>query len=168
MCKSGWESLKLAIYNRWSLWQVWPYNYYIYRYYLSHTSLFSDNPQIFSNNQQYNHWPGDPHLANYHMNESDFRPSDQYTLSSLQNTMSSVPPDVTLHAQDFQGSREYLASSNYTSSDLATTSNDYSSLYTGSRDYQSSTVPSSNDYESIKDYQPSKKPGAIRMGVFSR
>jgi hypothetical protein len=92
--------------------------------------------------------------------------------------MSSVPPDVTLHAQDYQGSREYLASSNYTSSDFATTSNDYSSLYTGSRDYQSSTVQSSNvqssnvqssnDYESIKNYQPSKKPGAIRMGVFSR
>jgi hypothetical protein len=108
------------------------------------TTLYSTTLIITTTSVQDNHWPGDPHLANYQINESDVRPSDQYTLSSPQNTMSSVPPDVTLHAQDYQGSREYLASSNYTSSDFATTSNDYSSLYTGSRDYQSSTVQSSN------------------------
>lgn len=77
--------------------------------------------------------------------------------------MSSVPPDVTLHAQDYQGTRDCLASTTYTSSDMASTSNDYSSQYTASRDAQSS-----NDYESIRDYQPSSKPGAIRMGVFYR
>lgn len=120
---------------------------------------------MFNNNPQFNHWPGDPHLANHQINESDFRPADPY---SIQHTMSSVPPDVTLHAQEFQGSRDYLASSHYTSSDFASTSNDYSSLYTGSHDQPSSTVQSSNDYESIKDYQPPKKIGSIRMGVFSR
>ncbi|XP_052061386.1 cadherin EGF LAG seven-pass G-type receptor 2-like isoform X1 [Mytilus californianus] len=64
-----------------------------------------DNAQMFNNNPQFNHWPGDPHLANHQINESDFRPSDQY---SIQHTMSSVPPDVTLHAQEFQGNRDYI------------------------------------------------------------
>lgn len=64
-----------------------------------------ENAQMFNNNPQFNHWPGDPHLANHQINESDFRPSDQY---SIQHTMSSVPPDVTLHAQEFQGNRDYI------------------------------------------------------------
>ncbi|KAK3103496.1 hypothetical protein FSP39_019621 [Pinctada imbricata] len=49
----------------------------------------------------YGHWPGDPNLTNFHMSESDYQ-------STEQPVMSSVPPDVTLPAQEYKGMRDYI------------------------------------------------------------
>jgi len=74
--------------------------------YLKFISFFlsvSAPPPIYSSliPQPYGHWPGDPNLSGFHMSESDYRPSDQLT-------MSSAPPDVlpTLPAQELQGSKK--------------------------------------------------------------
>ncbi|XP_021344023.1 cadherin EGF LAG seven-pass G-type receptor 2-like isoform X2 [Mizuhopecten yessoensis] len=59
--------------------------------------------QIQQQQNQYGHWPGDPNLSGFQFTESeDYRQSDQVT-------MSSVPPDVTLPAQELQAShRDYI------------------------------------------------------------
>ncbi|XP_033746006.1 LOW QUALITY PROTEIN: cadherin EGF LAG seven-pass G-type receptor 2-like [Pecten maximus] len=64
------------------------------------------NPPLYNQiqqQQQYGHWPGDPNLSGFQFTESeDYRQSDQVT-------MSSVPPDVTLPAQELQAShRDYI------------------------------------------------------------
>ena len=44
----------------------------------------------------YRHWPGDPNLSGLQVSDSEYRPSDQHTVSSM-------PPDVTLTTQHVQG-----------------------------------------------------------------
>lgn len=55
---------------------------------------------VIPQNQNYGHWPGDPNLSSFQMSESDYRQSEP--------TISSVPPDVTLPAQELQGHKEYI------------------------------------------------------------